>query len=71
MQCEQCKKEHSRRRFCSNRCKDRWHNIHNARGIGLAMVVQDDRTLHEMAMDDCTTGWDEDGWISDDSGCTA
>jgi len=27
MKCEQCNKEHNRKRFCSNKCKDRWHNL--------------------------------------------
>jgi hypothetical protein len=28
---EGCNKK-ARRKFCSNRCKDRYHNIHNPRG---------------------------------------
>ena len=34
MKCDQCGKELSknRKRFCSNKCKDRYHNIHNPRG---------------------------------------
>lgn len=31
--CIQCGKEHNRRKFCSNKCKDRYHNIANPRGI--------------------------------------
>lgn len=30
--CDQCGKPHNRKRFCSNKCKDRYHNIHNPRG---------------------------------------
>lgn len=33
--CQQCGKKHNRKKFCSNRCKDRWHNTHNPRGYGL------------------------------------
>lgn len=33
--CQQCGKPHNRKKFCSNRCKDRWHNTHNPRGYGL------------------------------------
>ena len=33
--CQQCGKNHDRKKFCSNRCKDRWHNTHNPRGYGL------------------------------------
>lgn len=25
--------EHKRKRFCSNKCKDRYHNVNNPRGI--------------------------------------
>jgi len=34
MNCLQCKKPLTRKRkkFCSNRCKDRYHNKHNPRG---------------------------------------
>jgi hypothetical protein len=30
--CLQCNKSHKRKKFCSNKCKDRYHNIHNPRG---------------------------------------
>lgn len=35
--CDQCGKPLGprRKRFCSNKCKDRWHNFHNPRGYGL------------------------------------
>ncbi len=29
MRCAQCGKLHDRKRFCSNKCKDRFHNYHN------------------------------------------
>ncbi len=71
MKCEQCKKQPARRRFCSNQCKDRWHNLFNARGYGLiSHNFSDDRTQHEIDMDEATVGWDEGGWISDESGCS-
>ena len=70
MKCEHCNKEHNRERFCSNKCKDRWHNKHNPRGYGLSL--QDDRDgIAEMAGEDYASGWDEDGWRNDDSGVTA
>lgn len=33
--CQQCGKKHNRKKFCSNHCKDVWHNTHNPRGYGL------------------------------------
>ena len=30
--CEQCGQKHNRKRFCSNKCKDTYHNLHNPRG---------------------------------------
>lgn len=39
--CEQCGRKPARKRFCSNRCKDRYHNTHNPRGlIGLGMWLE-------------------------------
>ncbi len=32
MRCAQCGRLHDRKRFCSNKCKDRYHNLHNPRG---------------------------------------
>lgn len=32
MRCKQCGREHNRKKFCSNKCKDRYHNMHNPRG---------------------------------------
>lgn len=31
--CDQCGKLHNRRRFCCNKCKDLFHNLHNPRGM--------------------------------------
>ncbi len=33
--CDYCGKPHNRKRFCSNSCKDHWHNQHNPRGYGI------------------------------------
>lgn len=30
--CIQCLKQHDRKKFCSNKCKDRYHNLNNPRG---------------------------------------
>lgn len=71
MICEQCAQEKARKRFCSDKCKDKWHNRFNARGYGLMnQTVTDNRTQHEIDMDGATVGWDEGGWLSDDSGCS-
>jgi len=63
MKCEQCGKEHLRPRFCSNKCKDRWHNTHNPRGIAtppdpaLAASIMNDEIL-SAGMDAIEDGWD-------------
>lgn len=67
--CDNCGRPHKRKRFCSNKCKDRYHNKHNPRGQALQRnedgdVVEHDE--HEAAMDGATTGWDEGGWLGDD-----
>jgi Ribosomal protein L24e len=64
MKCEHCGKEHSRMRFCSNKCKDRWHNKHNPRGIATvkALTDEDKRLLNDemndVGRDDIESGWD-------------
>lgn len=70
MKCEHCGKEHNRKRFCSNNCKDRYHNKHNPRGIaaGASQCEGDGSEISEMASADYAAGWDEDGWRDDDSG---
>lgn len=39
--CKQCQKDishkHPNAKFCSSQCKDRYHNIHNPRGLGVFM----------------------------------
>lgn len=55
-------------RFCSKSCKARRQEAltgqHAAR---LRRSDSDDD--HDQTMDDATAGWDEGGWLSDDSGC--
>ena len=43
MKCVQCGAEHNRRKFCSIKCKDKWHNRHNPRGSRAAVNI--DRTV--------------------------
>ena len=61
--CENCGSTHNRKRFCSNKCKDRWHNKHNLRGMyaprdsnGEAMTMEDE--MHTAGMDAVEDGWD-------------
>ncbi len=56
--CEQCSKEHQRKRFCSNKCKDRWHNTNNPRGMGAMPRQYHDEQDHEAGMDAIEDGWD-------------
>ena len=62
MKCEQCGKEHIRRRFCSDKCKDTWHNIHNPRGFQSRKDPDDEHEDVDPALHGATAGWDEDGW---------
>lgn len=55
--CVQCGKPHNRRRFCSNACKDRYHNTHSPRGFGLTLPPEEDE-IHEAGMDASEAGWD-------------
>lgn len=62
MKCEQCGKQHFRQRFCSNKCKDRWHNKHNPRGYAacdplLAKGAMEDE-IQAAGMDAIEDGWD-------------
>lgn len=75
MKCENCGKAHNRKRFCSNKCKDRYHNKRNPRGIAACAVTTNDgheaSDIEEMAGAGYAAGWDEDGWRDDDSGVSA
>jgi len=60
--CAQCGKQHNRKRFCSNACKDRYHNIHNPRGLFAETAAQrhnreEDEDYHA-AMSAAEAGWD-------------
>jgi len=45
--CLQCGKPHNRKKFCSNRCKDRYHNTHNPRGV-VGMRMWADRFIRKV-----------------------
>lgn len=69
MKCEQCGNKHNRKRFCSNKCKDRYHNTHNPRGLArYALGNMNHSDIAEMAGDSYASDWGEDGWRDDDSG---
>jgi hypothetical protein len=60
--CQQCGKKlpKGRKRFCRNKCKDRWHNKTNPRGK-FAHLNPDNQTpedVRRQAEDDCALGWD-------------
>lgn len=57
MKCQQCQKRDARRRFCSNRCKDRWHNTHNPRGHSVLASIRD--KADEDSFDNAQQEWDE------------
>jgi len=54
--CDQCHRTlpKGRRRFCTNKCKDRYHNINNPRGIFAHLVGQPMRD----EIDEGPEGWD-------------
>ncbi len=56
--CDQCSKEHNRKRFCSNKCKDDYHNKHNPRGLGAMPNQYHDEQDHEAGMAAIEDGWD-------------
>jgi len=58
-QCDQCGKQHDRKRFCSNACKDQYHNLHNPRGRALKherLTIEEQ--CYAAAMDAVEAGWD-------------
>ena len=66
--CDNCHKEHNRKRLCSNKCKDRWHNRNNPerqRYFTQNGVVEESE-IADSAGADYAAGWDEDGWVSTD-----
>jgi hypothetical protein len=73
--CERCKKQFQARtadvnrgwgRFCSKSCKAVKQSA--TKREELPQWLRDE-FAHEEAMDGATSGWDEGGWLSDDSGC--
>jgi hypothetical protein len=42
--CLQCGQEHTRKKFCSNKCKDRYHNTRNPDRMYRALTYN--RTMH-------------------------
>lgn len=55
--CDQCGKKHKRKRFCSNDCKDIYHNIHNPRGYGKQRMTPNERSI-KAGLDGMEDGWD-------------
>jgi hypothetical protein len=64
MKCAQCGRQHKRRRFCSNRCKDRYHNLHNPRGKFAHLAGSLDPVELDDRYPDHDEGWDghKDSW---------
>jgi len=56
--CEFCHKKQARIRFCSNKCKDRYHNTRNPRGIFKHLSSKNEISFHETGMDSREDGWD-------------
>jgi len=61
--CAWCGLPHSRKKFCSGCCKDRYHNKNNPRGYGLARhqpfdAERENELAHEAGMDAAEAGWD-------------
>jgi len=61
MKCDQCGKTHNRKRFCSNKCKDRWHNL-NKEKIHKNEDDDESSDIEAMAGSDYAADWGEDGW---------
>ena len=55
--CDNCGKTHNRKRFCSNTCKDRFHNRNNPRGYGLMSLNKNEGD--EDPRDEWQEGWDD------------
>ena len=59
MRCDNCGKKHDRIRFCSNTCKDKFHNRNNPRGYGIAAKADIEENEHHAEMDGAEdAGWD-------------
>lgn len=59
--CLTCGKEHNRKKFCSNKCKDRWHNTHNIERYERACYYSDidfeDNYMHPLDGDNFNGEW--------------
>ena len=64
MKCDNCGQEHKRKRFCSNKCKDRWHNSNNPTRQRYITEDREDREDRDEYFDMHCVGLDaiEDGW---------
>jgi hypothetical protein len=63
-------------KFCSKSCKaseqEKRTRQNRAHLVQRSSCTDDDeQRMHEDAMDAATAGWDEGGWLSDDSGMTS
>jgi hypothetical protein len=59
-------------KFCSKSCKAMKQEKRTGQFRNLTLATSgrhDPDADHYRALDDSTTGWDEGGWRSDDSGC--
>lgn len=61
--CGEAFEGHPNKRFCSLRCKDRWHNATNPRGIQRGAFepytpLTNAEIDHQSAMDAAEAGWD-------------
>ncbi len=56
--CENCRSKKARVRFCSNKCKDRFHNKQNPRGYFRHLSSHSRGSEHIIAMDSREDGWD-------------
>lgn len=46
--CIQCGRKHNRKKFCSNKCKDRYHNRNNPRGFYKHLAVKKELTVWDI-----------------------
>lgn len=59
--CEHCKIKPARVRFCSDKCKDNYHNAINPRGRALDIVAlkeESEEEMHHEGLAAMEMGWD-------------
>ena len=56
--CEYCGNKKARIRFCSNKCKDKYHNTRNPRGFFRHLAGSNSENEHDVAMSATEDGWD-------------